>query len=73
MTRIRQPAARTVCYGSRKAMDPMLDPDLVEFLDDESLLTAFAPTVDAAEFCDRAVLLAEINRRDLHPAPPILH
>ncbi len=44
-------------------MDPMLDPDLIEFMDDDTLLEAFA--IATRQESDRTALLAEIARRDL--------
>ncbi|MDR6145207.1 hypothetical protein QE363_001000 [Sphingomonas sp. SORGH_AS870] len=48
-------------------MDPMFDPDLIEYVDDATLLTALATIAVAPERGDRTVILAEIARRDLGP------
>lgn len=48
-------------------MDPMFDPDLIEYMDDATLLTALATIAVAPERGDRTVILAEIARRDLGP------
>ncbi|WP_454279323.1 hypothetical protein [Sphingomonas sp. Marseille-Q8236] len=50
-------------------MDPMLDPDLIEFMDDETLLAAFQMVSTAPDNGDRTAILDELTRRDLTPVP----
>ncbi len=49
-------------------MDPMLDPDLIEFMDDASLLAAFEMVRTAPDDGGHGALIAELRRRDLGPA-----
>ena len=47
-------------------MNPMLDPDLMEFMDDESLLLAFA-MASGERGGDAQAIQAEMTRRGLRP------
>ena len=44
-------------------MNPMLDPDLIEYVDDATLLEAFAVVQQVPDQDDRDVILAEMARR----------
>lgn len=48
-------------------MNPMLDPDLMEFMDDESLLLAFAMASAEPGGSDAQAIQAEMTRRGLRP------
>ncbi|WP_322964349.1 hypothetical protein [Sphingomonas fuzhouensis] len=48
-------------------MNPMLDPDLIEFMDDESLLLAFAMASATPGSDDAQVIQAEMTQRGLRP------
>ncbi|APX67285.1 hypothetical protein AV944_17190 [Sphingomonas sp. LK11] len=48
-------------------MNPMLDPDLMEFMDDESLLLAFAMASAEPGGGDAQAIQAEMTRRGLRP------
>ncbi|WP_433908974.1 hypothetical protein [Sphingomonas yabuuchiae] len=48
-------------------MNPMLDPDLMEFMDDESLLLAFAMASAEPGGGDAHAIQAEMTRRGLRP------
>ncbi|WP_375244260.1 hypothetical protein [Sphingomonas parapaucimobilis] len=48
-------------------MNPMLDPDLMEFMDDESLLLAFAMASGEPGGGDAQAIQAEMTRRGLRP------
>lgn len=52
-------------------MNPMLDPDLIEFMDDPTLLAAFTMAMGAADRDDIAAISAEMARRNLAPPPPL--
>lgn len=49
-------------------MNPMLDPDLIEYVDDATLLEAFAVVQQVPDQDDRDVILAEMARRNLGAA-----
>ncbi len=51
-------------------MNPMLDPDLIEYVDDATLLEAFAVVQQVPDQDDRDVILAEMARRNLGAAAP---
>lgn len=51
-------------------MNPMLDPDLIEYVDDATLLEAFAVVQQVPDPDDRDVILAEMARRNLAVAAP---
>ncbi len=48
-------------------MNPMRDPDLMEFMDDESLLLAFAMASAEPGGGDAQAIQAEMTRRGLRP------
>ncbi|MGW8134996.1 hypothetical protein [Sphingomonas zeae] len=48
-------------------MNPMLDPELMEFMDDESLLLAFAMASSEPDGGDAEVIRAEMTQRGLRP------
>jgi len=53
------------------AMNPMLDPDLIEFVDDATLLEAFAIVQEASDQSERDIVLAEMARRSMGAAAPM--
>jgi hypothetical protein len=52
-------------------MNPMLDPDLIEYMDDQTLLAAYAMATGALDRDDIAAISAELARRNLMPPPPM--
>lgn len=52
-------------------MNPMLDPDLIEYMDDQTLLAAFTLATGAGDRADIAVISAEMAQRHLTPPPPL--
>ncbi|BCI72246.1 hypothetical protein SUS17_3842 [Sphingomonas sp. S17] len=52
-------------------MNPMLDPDLIEYMDDATLLEAFALVQETSDQDDRDVILAEMARRNLGGTTPM--
>lgn len=52
-------------------MNPMLDPDLIEYMDDQTLLAAYALATGTADRDDIATISAELARRNLAPPPPL--
>lgn len=52
-------------------MNPMLDPDLIEYMDDQTLLAAFTMATGAGDREDIAAIGAEMARRHLAPPAPL--
>ena len=52
-------------------MNPMLDPDLIEYMDDQTLLAAYAMATGAVDREDIAAISVELAGRNLMPPPPM--